>query len=401
MVDPTNPSDVYAATGAGLFRSTDAGASYVNVKLPTGECAGKSNRAPGCLFANIVTDVVVQQPGGIATSRGGIVVAAVGWRGGNADEPRRHPSSPRTTASTSPTTGAPGSFTKVNTVGFAPQDGIGRVELGAATGPHQDHDYLYAIVQDARHLRQRAPGDRRARDRGCSLALPDRPERHLRVVATSARRGRRWPTRTSCRNPTTGSALAGVGAALGGFGPGVQAWYNMFIVPDPTRQTRCSGVPTRLCFGLEEVWQNELTVSRRTARPVQGDRPLLQRRDVPVPRPRHCRACPTDRERRARGDDHDAPRPARGVFIPRGGGGVKLVVGNDGGVYTQTVGAGEEFTEQQLGRAAPTTASTRCCRTTRRSPTTARCGWASRTTASAKIQTRPTTTGRSSRSDRS
>jgi hypothetical protein len=46
-------------------------------------------------------------------------------------------------------TGDPGSFTKVETVGFTPQERIGRIELGAAVGPLQDHDYLYAIVQDA------------------------------------------------------------------------------------------------------------------------------------------------------------------------------------------------------------------------------------------------------------
>src|SRR3954464_9532352 len=35
VVDPTNPDVVYAATGGGLFRSADAGASFTNVNLPT------------------------------------------------------------------------------------------------------------------------------------------------------------------------------------------------------------------------------------------------------------------------------------------------------------------------------------------------------------------------------
>src|SRR5690349_24050997 len=43
-VDPTNPKVVYAATGAGLFRSSNGGRSFANVKLPTGPCAGKGLR---------------------------------------------------------------------------------------------------------------------------------------------------------------------------------------------------------------------------------------------------------------------------------------------------------------------------------------------------------------------
>src|SRR5206468_1522218 len=58
-VDPTNPRIVYVATGLGLYRSTDGGRSFTNVRLPTGDCAGYSTK-PNCFFANIVTDVAVQ-----------------------------------------------------------------------------------------------------------------------------------------------------------------------------------------------------------------------------------------------------------------------------------------------------------------------------------------------------
>src|SRR5437016_2544963 len=75
-VDPTNPNVDYVATSKGLFRSTDDGATYTNVNLPTGSCAGDPSTTAQCEFANVVSDVAVQ-------SGTGAVVAAVGWAYGS------------------------------------------------------------------------------------------------------------------------------------------------------------------------------------------------------------------------------------------------------------------------------------------------------------------------------
>ena len=83
--DPTNPAVFYAATGGGLYRTTDGGRNFVNVDLPTGPCHGDSSKR-GCFLANMVTDVVVQAPDRFG-NKGGAVVAAVGWRGGRAKYP--------------------------------------------------------------------------------------------------------------------------------------------------------------------------------------------------------------------------------------------------------------------------------------------------------------------------
>src|ERR1044072_9061298 len=66
-VDPGNPSKVYAATQLGLFASTDGGRTYHNTDLPTGECSGVTDvqSRPECAFANVVTDVVVSEGGGV------------------------------------------------------------------------------------------------------------------------------------------------------------------------------------------------------------------------------------------------------------------------------------------------------------------------------------------------
>ena len=158
-VDPTNPLEVYAATSFGLFRSLDGGKTYTNTKLPTGPCAGiagagPNNDRPECLLANVVTDVEISKPGGVNTTMpGGTVIAAVGWRAGDRANSDGTVQSPNNGLYRS-TSGAPGSFEHVTpAVGtFAQQHRIGRVEFGATSGPQQDHDYLYAIVQDAAAL---------------------------------------------------------------------------------------------------------------------------------------------------------------------------------------------------------------------------------------------------------
>ena len=132
--DPNNPNLFYAATGAGLFRSTDGGATFANVELPTGECTGKAPTGR-CALANMVTGVVVEGPANASSAGGtpGAVVAAVGWRA--ADKKSAHgdyPESPGNGVYVS-STGAKGTFTKGG--GFTPTVRPGRIELGAATAP--------------------------------------------------------------------------------------------------------------------------------------------------------------------------------------------------------------------------------------------------------------------------
>ncbi|MCA1726149.1 MAG: hypothetical protein LC722_00345 [Actinobacteria bacterium] len=343
-VDPTNPREVYAATGAGLYRSTDGGRSYVNVKLPTGPCAGKSNRAKGCLLANIVTDVAVKHPGGITEEDGGDVVAAVGWRAGAFKNPDGTVQSPNNGIYLSET-GARGSFTKQAAPGFASQENIGRTELGAAYGPDQDHNFLYAIVQDAALIKGGVP----------SIEAPEgvsrpAPPTVLNGIYVSSDFGRTWAvmaTAPEMAEPTSGSALAGPLTVAGGFAPGVQAWFNMWIQPDPTQADPAAGAPTRLLFGLEEVWENEVPTPqvgksqfKVIGRYYAGDSCLFLG-GIP--------ACPTDREDALEANSTTHPDQHAAAFIPTDGGGVTLIVGNDGGAYRQKIGPGEDFSNSGWG----------------------------------------------------
>src|SRR3712207_9481457 len=60
--------------------------------------------------------------------------------------------------------------------------------------------------------------------------------------------------------------------------------------------------------------------------------------------------CPTNRGEPGSTTTH--PDQHGALYVPRGDGGVTLVVGNDGGAYTQSVGADEEFAHTKWGRGA-------------------------------------------------
>jgi hypothetical protein len=360
-VDPTNSDIVYAATGKGLFRSTDGGATFTNVKLPTSaKCAGDTT-THACYLANMVTDIAIQAPGGLSGAKGGAVVAAVGWRAGNKENVGGFVESPGNGIYVSPT-GAPGSFEKVDTdsSGFASgptttgdaQDTVGRVELGAATGARQDHGFLYAIVQDASAFKN---GEVSGIDVPTESPAAAPSNTYLRGVYVSKDFGRTWTlmaNATSLQDPTTGSALSATACAEL-YCPGVQAWYNEWIEPDPT-QASPTGVPTRLTFGLEEVWQND-DDNAGLRLPQDGPSKFkvigryfggttCQFLNAGLP------ACPTNR-----GDANSTtthPDQHSAIYIPQAGGGVRLLVGNDGGAYTQVAQSGQELSNQRWGRGA-------------------------------------------------
>ena len=339
-VDPSNPKVVYAATGSGLFRSTDAGASFSNVRLPVGKCAGKSNRVKGCLLANVVTDVSVEAPGGSTGAKGGRVIAAVGWRHGQAKASDGSVESPSNGIYTS-STGRPGTFAKSPMSGFTAQAQIGRIGLGEAYGPTQNHGYIYATVQNAKGgVDDGFPATPTVDTPvgGVNVTTAVQATDELEGIYVSSDFGQTWTKMADGRQlaePTTGSALAVTYAVLGGYGAGVQAWYNNWIVPDPTRDV--GGIPTRLLFGLEEVWenddkglpQNHPTHFRVIGRYFSGNTCLGFSDLTPV------FVCPTQRQEALDETTTTHPDQHAALYIPDGEGGVTLLVGNDGGAFSQ------------------------------------------------------------------
>ena len=352
-VDPSNPKVVYAATGAGLFRSSNAGKSFKDVKLPIGgSCQGLTFRKHDCFFANVVTDVVVQSKDKFGHS-GGAVLAAVGWRAGTRKNFDHVPESPSNGLYSS-ASGKPGSFQRLDASanGFAPQDHIGRVEMGIATGPDQDHGYVYAVVQDA-VLFDKGTLEGLDTPELSGIGLPVDPTAtptYLNGVYVSPDFGKTWTLmegRQQFLSPTSGSVLAQLLPL--GFGPGIQSWYDEWIRPDPTAQS-AGGVPTRVVLGLEELYESRLPVPQDGASDFKvigaynadGGECLLV-----LATPACSAAHGADPTNTTTHPDQHA-----GFFVPDAKGGVTLLAGNDGGNYAQHVDSGGDFTQRGFGPGA-------------------------------------------------
>lgn len=347
-VHPDKPEVVYAATGVGLYRSTDAGRSFENVRLPVGDCAGDSFKR-GCFLASVVTDVVVRGKDRFGHG-GGAVLAAVGWRAANRKSPDGSVQAPANGVYSS-STGEPGSFKKVGS-GFPSPTRTGRVSLGIASGPDQNHNYVYALVQDAvlfntgkiLGLDVPSPPD------PLGLGLdPTATPTYLNGVYVTGDFGQSW-TRMALGEqfllPTNFSSLAPLSVL--GFGPGIQAWYNSWIEPDPSTQS--GGVPTRLTLGLEEIFesrtaglpQNGLTDFQAVGpyNATGGVCLLVLAGDI-------CseKQNATPDQTTTHPDQHGA------IYVPTANGST-LVVGNDGGAYTQKVPSTGLLTPAGFGKGA-------------------------------------------------
>ncbi len=363
-VDPSDPQKVYAATGGGLFRSTDGGASYANLNLPTGDCAGRPTSAKNCFLANVVTDVTVQGKANAQTAgaKPGAVLAAVGWRAGTKPNANGVPQAPHNGIYRSDD-GSPGSFTDLDLAGNATattdpltQARIGRIALGGATGADQDHNIVYAIVQDAVKFNGGVTG-LDVNDGGTTGAAQSD---YLNAVYVSTDFGAHFTElegATTIDNDTTSnSALAPPtckAPAVIGYCPGIQAWYNLWVAPDPTRQT-AAGVPTRLAFGLEEIWSGTDATGLDGTTPQKfsvvgryyANCTLLPAANAALP------VCPTAQNGElapftTHPDQHGA------LYVPDGSGGVTLFAANDGGIYKQHTDATGDFSNANWGQGKP------------------------------------------------
>src|SRR4051794_19813716 len=337
-VDPNNPNVVYLATGFGLYRSTDAGRSFRNVDLPTGNCHGNSHKK-NCFLANIVTDVAIQ-PRDSLGHKGGAVIAAVGWRNGGRPNLAGVPEAPGNGLYRSPS-GRRGTFAKVpDSAGFTPHDRAGRTEFGVSDGPGQDSRYLYAVSQDSQLYSGSLGGEQ-------DVPLVGTPS-VLDAIYVSSDFGKTWKkmeSRQEFFNPANGSSLSPLLVAE--IAPGYQVTYNEFIKPDPTRKS-ATGVPTRVILGMEEVWQNLLTNTPQNGHSqFQAFGQYTANGGACLVVPEQC-----GQKQEVAGNTTTHPDQHDGALVPDGKGGVTLFMSNDGGVYKQHVNKGQEFDQLHWGNGA-------------------------------------------------
>ena len=217
--------------------------------------------------------------------------------------------------------------------------------LGIADGAGQDHKIVYALVEDAEKFNGGVTGIDVEGPTGIPYPTV------LKGVYVSKDFGKSWTemedSAAIAADVTSGSALVGGVCASQSYCPGVQAWYNEWVKPDPTQQD-ASGTPTRLLFGLEEVWEGSGSAPlvagtsrfHVIGRYFAGSTCAFLNTGLPV--------CPTNNPPTPSTTTH--PDQHGSIFLPDGQGGVNLVVGNDGGAFTQHASAGQDFDNTRWGR---------------------------------------------------
>lgn len=239
---------IFVATDRGLWRSTDHGASFVDVQLPTN--AAGTAPATGTPVGSWTSDVQLR-PG-----HAGQVYAAVGYVAGNVTLADGTNAAPGNGLYRSTANGAPGSWKRVDVSSSVTgwkqdptgsSDQIGRTRLAFTP----DGNALYALVADA-GLRS----SRKLADQAIPLGLLHDTSLNglylsqdldgTPVVTSTPTWTLEAHSDTLTAAPGSAQPILSAASALG-YNPGIQAWYNGWVQVDPVN-------PARVFLGEEESY---------------------------------------------------------------------------------------------------------------------------------------------------
>ncbi|MCU1588428.1 MAG: hypothetical protein JWN31_1921, partial [Frankiales bacterium] len=237
---------IFVATDRGLWRSTNHGASFVNVALPTN--AAGTAPAANTPVGSWTTDVQVR-PG-----KPDEVYAAVGYVAGNVALPDGTPAAPGNGLYKSTAGGAPGSWHRIDIssplTGWEQNptessDPIGRTRLAFTPSG----DALFALVADAGNRSSRTIADQ-AIPAGLLHTTSLNGLYRTSTLDAGLPVGPVWTLEATSETlvAAPGSAQPILSAAsLLGYNPGIQAWYNGWVQVDPV-------TPSRVFLGEEESY---------------------------------------------------------------------------------------------------------------------------------------------------
>jgi hypothetical protein len=339
------PQAVFVGTNTGLYRSTDRGASFTAVPLPT----NAAHTAPGPQPYGSWVTAINAKPGAPQE-----VTVAVGFGFGHRPGPDGKPLSEGNGLYRSTSAGAPGSFAflAAGTAGLGQTartlgstDTIGRISLAYGTAPDQQ-DTMWALVSDAGY----ATGGQNI------LGLPDLPDPlglgvhplkpgALNGLYRSTDDGASWTLQATSETllaapNSTLNALAAIGEY-----PGVQAFYNNWVLTDPID-------PNRVYIGLEEAFEGEYGAANPTNVATPGNVPLLTRFQVMERYADPCGFYTTVTSSLTGGSSTACPDTGLGLYggqsthpdqhaaqiVTLKGGGERIYNGNDGGFFVEDAG---------------------------------------------------------------
>ncbi|MFL6239113.1 MAG: hypothetical protein ACJ735_06440 [Actinomycetes bacterium] len=232
-------------TNAGVYRSTDHGASFARVHLPTNATHTADGPDP---FGNWVQTVVARP------EHPNEVTIDVGFAYGKYPGPDGKPVATGNGLYRSTDSGAHFAYFSGNAglaspLSDATSDPLGRISLAYGTAPGQDQT-LWALVSDGGRARGASERDLPDSPDPFGLGLDPGKTSEMGGLYRSLDDGATWSLQAIPETLLTALNSTQAGLAALDYAPGVQSSYNNWVATDPID-------PNRVYIGLEEAFEGE------------------------------------------------------------------------------------------------------------------------------------------------